>query len=107
MHDGNTIAKMLRLLGGAPERAAREVGVPRATARNWAVGRVPRKRASGIIRVRTKTVEAPKLDAKERAIPSGDSDHNSLCRAILFRSVCDQYFHMLNQLNHRIGLPID
>ena len=69
MHDGDKVELVLSLPaeGATPGRAAREAGVPRTAARNRAVGRVPHERPSGRIRVRTRTVEVPALDAEERA----------------------------------------
>ncbi|MEE0475367.1 MAG: hypothetical protein UDF83_03250 [Collinsella stercoris] len=69
MYDRGKVELVLSLLaeGATPGRAAREAGVSRTTARNWAAGRVPHERPSGRIRVRTRIVEVPALNAEERA----------------------------------------
>ena len=85
MYDRDKVAKALRLLGdrASSERAASEIGVSRATVKNWAARRVPHERASGRIRVRTKTVKVPELDAEEKAAHQAGMEESVLIKAVL------------------------
>ena len=85
MCDGDKVEPVLSLLaeGATPGRAAREAGVSGTTVSNWATGRVPHERPSGRIRVRTRTVEAPALDAGERAAHDAATEESVLPKAVL------------------------
>lgn len=85
MYDRGKVELVLSLLaeGATPGRAAREAGVSRTTARNWAAGRVPHERPSGRIRVRTRIVEVPALNAEERAAYDAAMEENVLLKAVL------------------------
>lgn len=85
MYDRGKVELVLSLLaeGATPGRAAREAGVSRTTARNWAAGRVPHERPSGRIRVRREIVEVPALNAEERAAYDAAMEENALLKAVL------------------------
>lgn len=85
MYDGDKMELVLSLLaeGATPGRAAREAGVSRTTVSNWAAGRVPHERPSGRIRVRTRIVEVPALNAEERAACDAAMEENVLLKAVL------------------------
>lgn len=85
MYDGDKVELVLSLLaeGATPGRAAREAGVSRTTVSNWAAGRVPHERPSGRIRVRTRIVEVPALNAEERAAYDAAMEENALLKAVL------------------------
>ncbi|MDO4436955.1 MAG: IS3 family transposase [Coriobacteriaceae bacterium] len=85
MYDRDTVELALYALedGMTLGAAARLVGASRTAVGNWAAGRLPHERASGRIRVRTKTVEVPAVNAEERAAYDAAMEENALLKAVL------------------------
>lgn len=85
MYDRDTVDLALYALeeGMTQREAAELVGASRTAVASWAAGRLPHRRPEGTIRVRTKTVEVPAVNAGERAAYEAAMEENVLLKAVL------------------------
>lgn len=84
MHDRDTVDIALYALkeGMTQQVAAELVGAPRTSVVSQAAARIPHLRPKGVIRVKTKTVEVPAVNAGERAAYDAAMEENVLLKAV-------------------------